>query len=66
MNLLINSNLLKVYDISRIDVIVCGDHSQGAFRFPMKLLFFMKSSKSVERESSVAYILCKKDNGDTQ
>ena len=30
----------------------------------MKLSFIMKSSDNVERESSVAYILCKKDNGD--
>ena len=30
----------------------------------MKLLFVMKSSKNVECESIVAYILCKKDNGD--
>ena len=30
----------------------------------MKLLFIMKSFKNVERESSVVYILCKKDNGD--
>ena len=28
----------------------------------MKLLFVMKSSKNIERECSVAYILCKKDN----
>ena len=55
---------MNVDDISRIDVTVCGDHGQCAFRFPMKLLFIMKSSKNVERESSVAYILCKKDNGD--
>ena len=30
----------------------------------MKLLFVMKSERNVERASSVAYILCKKDNGD--
>ena len=31
--------------MSRIDAIVDGDHCQGTFRFPMKLLFVMKSEK---------------------
>ena len=30
----------------------------------MKLLFVMRPSKNGARESSVAYILCKKDNGE--
>ena len=64
MSLLIKCNLIIIDDISRIDFIVGGDHGQGAFRFPMKLLVIMKSSKNIERESSVAYILWKKDNGD--
>ena len=34
-----------VNEISRIDVIVEGDHSQGVFGFPMKLLIGMKSEK---------------------
>ena len=55
-SLLIKYNQLKVDKISRIDVIVDGDHGQGAFRFPIKLLFVMKSEKNVERTSSVAYI----------
>ena len=46
-------------------MIVEGDHGQDEFRFPMKLLFVMKSEKNVERTSSVAYILYKEDNGDT-
>ena len=62
ISLLVKSNILNLDDISRIDVIISGDHGQGAFRFPMKLLFVMKSSKNIERECSVAYILCKKDN----
>ena len=45
ISLLIKSNQLKVNEISRIDVIVGGDHGQGAFTFPMKLLFVMKSGK---------------------
>ena len=62
ISLLIKCNIINVDNISSIDVIVGSDHGQGAFRFPMKLLFIMKSSKNVEHESSVAYILCKKDN----
>ena len=45
ISLLIKSNQLKFDEISRIDVIAGGDHGQGAFRFPMKLLFIMKSEK---------------------
>ena len=51
-------------EISRINVTVGGDHGQGAFRFPMKLLFIMKSSKKFERKSSVIYILYKRDYDD--
>ena len=64
ISLLVKSTLLNLDDISRINLIIGGDHGQGAFRFPLKLLFVMKSSKNVERESSVAYILCRKDNGE--
>ena len=60
ISLLIKFHVMNVDDISRIDVTVCGDHGQCAFRFPMKLLFIMKSSKKIERESSVAYIYVKK------
>ena len=46
IRLLIKANQLKFDEISRIDVIVGGgDHGQGAFLFPMKLLFVMKSKK---------------------
>ena len=63
ISLLIKYNLIIIDDISRINVVVGGDHGQGVFRFPMKLLFIKKSTKNIERVSSVAYILCKKDNG---
>ena len=63
ITLLINSKQLKVNEISRIDIIVGGDHGQGNFIFLMKLLFVVKNTKNIERTSSVAYILCKKDNG---
>ena len=41
-------------------MIIGGDHGQGILRFPMKLLFVMKSDKNVDRTSSDAYILCQK------
>ena len=51
--------------IHEIDVIIGGDHGQGTFRFLMKLLFVMTSSKIVERESSVVYVLCRKNNDES-
>ena len=59
ITLLINSKQVKVNEISRIDIIVGGNHGQGTFRFLMKLLCVMKYSKNIERTSSVACILCK-------
>ena len=50
-------------EISRIDVIVDGDHGQGAFRFLMKLSFVMKSSKNLNVHV-VMLIFCAKKNGD--
>ena len=45
ISLLVKSNMLNFDDISRIDVVIGGDdNGQGAFRFPMKLLYIMKSS----------------------
>ena len=64
ISLLIKCNLIIIDEISKIDIIVGSDHGQGTFRFPMKLLFIMKSYKNIVRESSVVYILCKKGNGD--
>ena len=43
ITLLIKSNQLIVNKISSIGVILGSDHSQGVLRFPMKLLFVMKS-----------------------
>ena len=64
ISLLIKCNLIIIDDISRINVAVGGDHGQGAFIFPIKLFFIMKSSKNIKRESRVTYILFKKYNGD--
>ena len=64
ISLLVKYNILNLGDLSRIDVAIGGDHGQGAFRSPMKLLFVMTSSKNFERESRVAYILSKQNNGE--
>ena len=64
ITLLINFNQSVINEIFRIDVIVCGVHGRGAFRFPIELLFVMKSETIVENTSSVTYITCKKHNGD--
>ena len=45
ITLLIKSNQLIVNKISSIGVILGSDHGQGVLRFPMKLLFVMKSEK---------------------
>ena len=62
--MLVKSNILNLDDLSRIDTVIGGDHGRGAFRCPMKLIYVMKSSNFFERESSVAYFLCKKNNGE--
>ena len=40
--MLIDSGDIDIFNISRIDIVVGGDHGQGAFRFPMKILYIMK------------------------
>ena len=35
-------------DIDRIDIVVNGDHGQGVFRFPMKILHIMNNEKRHE------------------
>ena len=61
--LLIESGDIDLSDIDRIDIVVGGDHGQGAFRFPMKILYIMNNEKRYESIQPVGYILCKKDNG---
>ena len=39
-----------------------GDHGQGAFRFPTKILYIMNSGKRHESIRPVGCISCKKDN----
>ena len=54
---------IYISNINRIDIIVGGDHGQGTFRFPMKILYIMNNGNRHESSQPVGYILCKKDNG---
>ena len=61
--LLIESSDIDLSDTDRIDIFVSVDHSQGAFRFPMKIIYIMNNGKRHESIQPVGYILYKKDNG---
>ena len=61
--IVIDSGDIDILNINRIDIVVGGDHGQGAFRFPMKILYIMKDDTKHESIQPVGYILCKKDNG---
>ena len=61
--MLIDSGDINILNINRIDIGVGGDHSQGAFRFPMKILYIMNDDTRHESVQPVGYILCQKDNG---
>ena len=41
---------------------VGGDHEQGEFRFPMKIVRIMNSGKRHESIQPIGYILYKKNN----
>ena len=60
--LLIESSDINLSDIDRINIIVGGDHGQGEFRFPMKILHIMNNEKRHESIQPTDYILCKKNN----
>ena len=59
--LLVESSNIKLSNIDRIDIVVCGYHGQEASRFLMKILYIMNNGKRHESIQSVDYILCKKD-----
>ena len=61
--LLIESSDINLSDIDRIDIVVGGDHGQGTFRFPMKILYILNNEKIYESIQHVGYILHKKDIG---
>ena len=60
--LLIDSGGIDLCDIGRIDIVGVGDHSEGAFRFPMEKMYIMNNEKGHERMQTIGYILYKKDN----
>ena len=60
--MLIESGDIDISTIDRIDIVVGGDHGQGVFRFPMKILYIMNNETRHESIQTVGYILCKKDN----
>ena len=41
--LLIESGDIDISNINIIDIVIGGDHGQGAFRFPMKILYIMNN-----------------------
>ena len=61
--MLIDSDDIDIYKINRIDIVVSDNHGQGAFRYPMKILYIMNNSKRHESIQSVGCVLCKKYNG---
>ena len=61
--MLIESGDIDISDINRIYIVVGGDHGQGLFRFPMKILYTMNNSNRHESIQPMDYILCKKYYG---
>ena len=61
--MLIDSGDIDILNVNRIGIVVGGDHGQGAFRFPMKILYIMNDDTRHESIQPVGYILCKKDYG---
>ena len=61
--LLIESGDIDISNINRMNIVFGGDHDQGTFRFPMKILYIMNNGNRHESIQPVGYILCKKDNG---
>ena len=43
--LLIEFGGMNLSNINRIDIVVGGDHGQGAFLFPIKILYIMNNEK---------------------
>ena len=46
--------------VKRLYKVRVGDHGQGAYQLPVKILYIMNNDKSRERIQPIAYILCKK------
>ena len=45
IQLLINSSDIDTYEMTRIDIVIGGEHGQGAFRFAMKILYIINTDK---------------------
>ena len=61
--MLIESSVIDISDINRIDIVVGGDHGQGAFRFPIEMLYIMNNGDRHENIQPMGYILYMKYNG---
>ena len=57
--MLIDSSDINILYIKIINIVVGGDHGQGAFRFPMKILYIMNDDTRHESIQPVGYILYK-------
>ena len=55
--MLIESGDIDISNINRIDIVVGDDHSQGEFRFSMKILYIMNNGNRHESIQPVGYIL---------
>ena len=60
--MLIESGDIDISDINGIYIVVGGDHGQGAFRFPMKILYIMNDGTRHKSIQPVGCILYKKNN----
>ena len=48
-NILIDSFSVNVNNVDRIDIVVGGNHGQGVFQFPMKLIYVMDDEEICKR-----------------
>ena len=54
--MIINFSNIDINEMSRIHIVVVGDHGLGASRFPMKILYIMNIGKSDESIQPVDYL----------
>ena len=53
--LLIESSDINISDISRIYIVVGGDHGQGAFRFSMKILNIINNGNRKKKNFDIYF-----------
>ena len=61
-NMLMDYFKVNIDNIDRINIIIGGEYGQGAFLFPIKLIYIMDDEEIFEREVYVDCIYCRKDN----